>query len=264
MRRRHPRIPRAARAPLNQNRRRSRTAGIGRKVPFRMTTSRLAIVFAILLGGLSSVFVLPKQIGFMPVGINLELPENFGEWWGRSVEVTQHEKEVLGPDTEFSRMEYANGRGDLVQASIVLAGQDMMTSIHRPRRCLAAQGWEFQPGDNRTIDIPGHGKLPVMRIRNHKLGKTADGKSMTLQNICYYWFAGSRDVTHSHLQRVRIDTMDRLTGGYVQRWAMMMMSSNITLGTSKFGRDEKATDEMLTGFIQKLAPEIHKESIRYH
>jgi EpsI family protein len=228
-----------------------------------MTTSRLAIVFVLLFGGLSSAFFLPKQIGFMPVGINLELPESLGEWWGRGVEVTQREKEVLGPDTDFSRKEYSNGRGDVIQASIVLAGQDMMTSLHRPERCLAAQGWEFTPGDSRTIEIPGHGKLPVARLRNHKLIKKPDGKTAPLQNICYYWFAGSRDVTRSHLQRVRIDTMDRLSGGYVQRWAMMMISSNITSSMTKFGRDDKATDEMLAEFIQKLAPAIHKETIRY-
>jgi len=228
-----------------------------------MTTSRLLIVFTVLLGGLSSALLLPKNTGFMPEGINKELPDSLGEWWGNSVEVTQHEKDVLGPETEFSRKEYSNGRGDMIQASIVLAGQDMMTSIHRPERCLAAQGWEFTPGDNRTIDIPGAGKLPVMRLRNHKLAKTADGRQATLQNVCYYWFAGSRDVTHSHMRRVKIDTMDRLTGGYVQRWAMMMVTANVTGSTQKFGRDEKGTDQILVDFIQKLSPELHKDSIRY-
>ena len=229
-----------------------------------MTTSRLAIVFALLLGGLSSAYFLPEKIGYMPVGINLELPGSLGEWWGNRVEVTQKEKDVLGPDTEFSRVEYSNGRGDVIQASVVLAGHDMMTSIHRPERCLKAQGWDFIPDESRTIDVPGHGKMTLMRLRNHKLEKTRDGTTRPLQNICYYWFAGSRDLTHSHMQRVRIDIKDRLAGGYVQRWAMMMITANITAGTSKFGRDENSTDELLVQFIQKLAPEIHKESIQYH
>src|SRR3954468_22251468 len=72
-------------------------------VPSPMTTSRLAILLAIMLGGLSSVFLLPKQLGFMPEGIELALPESLGEWWGQDVEVTQHEHEVLGADTEFAR-----------------------------------------------------------------------------------------------------------------------------------------------------------------
>lgn len=228
-----------------------------------MTTSRLAIVFAVLLGGLSTVFLLPEKMGFMPVGINLALPESLGEWWGRDMEVLQKEREVLGAETDFARKQYSNGRGDEIQASIVLAGEDMMTSIHRPERCMHAQGWEFTPDQTRTIDVPGHGKMTLMRLRNHKVVKTEDGKSVPMQNVCYYWFAGSRDLTHSHLQRVKLDIKDRLAGGYVQRWAMMMMSANITANTSKFGRDEKATDEMLIDFIKKVAPEIHKDSIRY-
>jgi EpsI family protein len=228
-----------------------------------MTTSRLAIVLALLLGGLSTVFLLPKQIGFMPVGINLSLPESLGEWWGRSVEVTQHERNVLGPDTEFSRSQYTNGRGDEILASVVLAGQDMMTSIHRPERCLRAQGWEFNPGDDREIDIPGFGKLPVMRLKNHKLVKDKEGNLVPVENVCYYWFAGSRDLTESHLDRVGIDSLDRLTGGYVQRWAMMMIAADISGKRSKFGRDEKGTDELLVNFIKQLAPQIHKETIRY-
>lgn len=229
-----------------------------------MTTSRLAIVFAVLLGGLSTVFLLPDKAGFMPVGINLDLPDSLGEWWGREMQVTQKEKEVLGPETEFARMEYSNGRGDEIQASIVLAGQDMMTSIHRPERCMHAQGWEFTPDQTRTIDVPGHGKMTLMRLRNHKLVEGKDGKSIPLQNICYYWFAGSKDLTHSHMQRVKIDIKDRLGGGYVQRWAMMMMSANITGHTEKFGRDEKETDDMLIDFIKKLAPQVHRDSIQYH
>src|SRR6187402_3095625 len=153
--------------PLRARRRLSPSQQVpGRlRVPSPMTTSRLVIVFAVLLASLSSVFLLPKQVGFMPVGINLELPTSLGEWWGNRVEVTQHEKDVLGPGTDFSRVEYSNGRGDRIQASVVLAGEDMMTSIHRPERCLAAQGWEFTPGDARIVEIPSHGKLPVMRLK---------------------------------------------------------------------------------------------------
>lgn len=228
-----------------------------------MTTSRLAIVFAVLLGGLSSVFFLPEKKGFMPVGINRELPASLGEWWGKGMEVIQKEREVLGPDTEFSRMEYSNGRGDAIQASIVLAGQDMMTGIHRPERCLAAQGWEFNSDDKRSIEIPGCGNLPVMHLRTHKQQKNREGKMVPVQNICYYWFAGSQKVTNSHNDRVWTDIVDRMTSGSVQRWGMMMISATVTNGTDKFGRDEKATDDLLVGFIQKLAPQLHKESVRY-
>lgn len=227
-----------------------------------MTTSRLAILLAVVLGGLSSVAILPERKGFMPVGINLQLPESIGSWWGRDVAITDKEHQVLGPDTEFARKEYSTFQGDLILASVVLAGEDMMTSIHRPERCLAAQGWQFSPGGTRVIDIPGHGKLPVTRLKNHRTDRRRDGSPMEVENICYYWFAGNRSLTPSHLERVWFDTRDRLSGGYVQRWAMMMISANITK-QQKFGRDEAATDQLLTEFTSKLAPQIHRETIQY-
>jgi EpsI family protein len=227
-----------------------------------MTTKRLAILLAVMLGGLSSVAVLPQRKGFMPVGIDLHLPESVGGWWGRDIEITEREKQALGGDTEFARKEYTSFQGDRILASVVLAGEDMMTSIHRPERCLTAQGWQHNPGGARTIDVPGHGKLVVTRLKNHRADRRRDGTPITIENVCYYWFAGNRNVTPSHVERVWFDTRDRLSGGYVQRWAMMMISANIT-SLQKFGRDEAATDRLLTEFIQKLAPELHRETIQY-
>ncbi len=229
-----------------------------------MTTSRLALLLAVLLGGLGSVFLLPQKIGFQPVGIVLALPEYLGEWWGRPMEVTQKEHEVLGPETEFARKLYDNGRGARVMTSIVLAGQDMMTGLHRPERCLAAQGWSFGTPERRTIEVPGLGKMEVMRVHNHQGIKGADGRQTELENVCYYWFAGSKDLTPSHLERVWFDSRDRLLGGYVQRWAMIMVSADITAGREKFGRDERATDAVLGAFVQQVAPKIHTAAIQYH
>jgi EpsI family protein len=228
-----------------------------------MTTKRLAILFLVLLGGFSAVFALPQQLGFQPVGLNLEMPEIFGEWWGQPVEVSQLERDTLGPDTEFSRRFYENGRGDRVLASIVLAGQDMMTSIHRPERCLQAQGWAFEPGGERLITLPGLGNLPVQRLKNRKEVKGPDGKPVMVENICYYWFVGHRDLTSSHLDRVWIDSRDRLMSGMVQRWGMIMINSDITKNHSKFGRDERGTDALLEAFVKELAPKIHKETLAY-
>jgi EpsI family protein len=124
-----------------------------------MTTSRLAILLAVLLGGLSCVFLIPKKLGVQPVGINPVLPEFLGEWWGHDVEILQRERDTLGPDTEFSRKAYGNGRGANVLTSIVLAGEDMMMAIHRPERCLAAQGWTFGNPTVKALDLSDGHKL---------------------------------------------------------------------------------------------------------
>ena len=152
---------------------------------------------------------------------------------------------------------------DSILVSVVLAGEDMMTSIHRPERCLNAQGWEFAPGDDRRVQLPGAGVLPIMRLRTHRMDRLKDGTPIPLDSLCYYWFAGHKDLTESHLQRVLIDTKDRVKGGFAQRWAMIMISSNITKNRQKFGRDEKGTDEVITEFIQQIAPRIHRPTIQY-
>lgn len=225
-----------------------------------MTTSRLAILLAVLLGGMSSVFILPQQLGFQPVGIRLELPEYLGQWWGRDLEISQKERDTLGHDTEFARKSYTTAFGDSIMASIVLAGQDMMTSIHRPERCLQAQGWTTGDDTGRTLQVPGLGALHATRLRNSKTVTTADGRAVVVDSICYYWFVGHTDRTASHGERVWLDARDRLIKGYNQRWAMVMINAEITKAHSKFGRDEKQTDALLQEFIKLLAPKLEKVS----
>lgn len=227
-----------------------------------MTTRHLTILFVVLLGGLSSVHLLPKQLSFQPIGVEQELPEFLGEWWGHDVQVSQKERDVLGPDTDFLRKQYDSARGASIFTSVVLAGQDMMTSIHRPERCLHAQGWEFGSPEKRIVDIPNMGKLEVTRLVNHKSAKTTDGQTVTVSNVCYYWFTGSKDTTPSHLERVYLDSRDRLFGGFVQRWAMIMVNADITKPFVKFGRDEPETEALLQDFVKKLVPKLHKESVK--
>ena len=55
-----------------------------------------------------------------------------------------------------------------------------------------------------------------------------------------------------------LDIRDRVVKGYDQRWAYVTVASNITENTSKFGRSEKATDEIVQSFITQLFPKITK------
>ena len=62
----------------------------------------------------------------------MQLPQFVGDWYGIDQPVSQGERDILGPDTEFVRKLYTNGRGGEIYVSIVLSGPDMNTSIHRP------------------------------------------------------------------------------------------------------------------------------------
>ena len=240
-----------------------------------MTTSRLAILLAVLLGGLSTIFLLPAQNNFLqPVGIGLELPTTVpGGWFGYDQEVSEGERSTLGLGTEFSRKAYKNGRGDIIQASVVLSGMDMNTSIHRPEWCLPAQGWTIENSSKATIDLPDRGKLVATRLKNmhfitdketKKPMVDAEGNKLVLRNLDYYWFVGYNTVTDSHTTRNVIDITDRLVRGYNQRWAFLTVAATITEGMQIDGLDENETDEMIVGFIQKLIPITHKDSVKFH
>lgn len=226
-----------------------------------MTTSRLAILLALLLGGLSSVMLLPKELSSQPVGIEMRLPESFGEWFGHHVQISDREITVLGADTDFLRKSYTNGRGDEVQVTVVLSGQDMNTSIHRPERCLPAQGWTIANKQSLRLPLPGGGTVPTTRLQNVR-NVTRDDKSVSIYNLSYYWFAGHTDVTASHFDRTFIDARDRVLHGSNQRWAYVTVSSVVTKNLQKFGRSEEETSRMLEDFIKRLVPVLHKESLK--
>ena len=246
-----------------------------------MTTSRLALLLAILLAGLSCTFLLPSQNDFQqPTGIDLELPKTIGgTWLGTDQAVSDKEQGALGKETEFSRKAYKNARGrlpesgDIIQASVVLSGRDMNTSIHRPEWCLPAQGWTIENSSKVPILIPERGKLVATRLKNMRFlldkdtGKPAtdrDGNRIILRNLDYYWFVGYNTTTESHTTRNLIDITDRLRHGYNQRWAFMTVAANVTEHFQADGLDEKETDEMIVEFIQKLVPMTHKESVKFH
>jgi len=238
-----------------------------------MTTSRLAILLAVLLGGLSTVFLLPRQVRQQPVGIQMELPRMVGGvWYGREQEVGDRERLSLGADTEFSRKLYSNARGDEILASIVLSGQDMNTSIHRPEWCLPAQGWTIAGSSRTQIPQRDRPSFTATRLFNVRMLQDPDtgkpyfdgqGQQVVLKNLDYYWFVGFDGVTPSHLSRNLIDITDRLLHGYNQRWAFVMVASNVTKGFRREGLDEAETDAMLHDFVQKLAPLIHRETVLF-
>jgi hypothetical protein len=232
-------------------------------------TTKLAIFCAAMLATFGLVFALPRQLGYQPVGIVLKLPDAIGYWLGKDAAVTELERNTLGEDTGFARKNYYNGTGDHVYASIVLSGQDMMTSIHRPERCLQAQGWTAGSSAPATIDIPGFGPLRATRLHTSKQAEINQPagqppRFVTVQSVSYYFFVGYTDLAATHEERVALDIRDRVFHGYNQRWGMVMFTSEITAGHVRFGRDEKQTDELMVGFIKEVTPQLLGESLRRH
>jgi EpsI family protein len=164
--------------------------------------------------------------------------------------VTQAEHDGLAPDTEFSRKVYEDGFGNQVYVSIVLSGHDLDNSIHRPERCLPAQGWTIEDSSTRTVPVaqaPG-GLLPVTRLHNWR-EEPIDGRVYRIYGLDYYWFIGYSDITASHIQREFIDMKDRLLHGYNQRWAFVTVAATVR-------GDETQTDNMIQSLIAQVYPRI--------
>ncbi|MGZ4966569.1 MAG: exosortase C-terminal domain/associated protein EpsI [Chthoniobacterales bacterium] len=223
-----------------------------------MTTKRLLLLQVVLLVSLGAVFFLPKVANSTPQGIELSLPTYVGNWLGEDQEITKKELEVLAKDTSFARKLYVDGKGHGIFASIVMSGQDLDNSIHRPERCLPAQGWSVV--DSRRVNIPTQngGALDTTRLHNVRKVPTGDGQTVSLYNLNYYWFVGYNVTTASHLRRTWLDIRDRVLYGYNQRWAYITIAANVPQAEQPSARTEEETDKMLKEFIQQLLPMIHR------
>lgn len=224
-----------------------------------MTTKRLVILLVVL-ATMATTFFLPRHYS-QPVGLIPILPEQLADWWGEDRDVSTKEHVTLGPETDITRKLYSNARGGFILSSIVLAGHDMMTGIHRPERCLPNQGWNIVSITPRVVDIPGWGKLPVTVLRTTQIDDE-EGKQKKTDAVFFYFFVGAERTTSTHLGRVLADTQDRLFKGYNERWGMVLLTAEITKDRTRFGLDEKQTTEMMDEFVQKLSPKIIKDGVR--
>lgn len=222
-----------------------------------MLAKRLLILLLILLGGLGAVFFLPKAPEHSPAGIAMKLPIWVGNWLGEDVAITQKELDVLAKDTEFARKMYRSPAGDQLYVSIVLSGDDMTTSIHRPERCLPAQGWSLLNSSERKVAVPGPALLQVTRLANAR-DFVDHGKHFNLRNLTYYWFIGHDAVTPSHFSRTMIDLRDRVLHGFDQRWAYVTVAATVTEGLMRPERTEAETGAMIEQFIQNLVPKLQR------
>ena len=226
-----------------------------------MITNRLLVLQAIVLLGLGAVYLIPQKTDLGPAGIAMKLPDAVGEWKSDAdLPVTPMELAGLAPDTKFARRFYKNGAGDEIFVSIVLSGNDMANSIHRPERCLAAQGWTVERATRVLVppNIPDAPPLEVTRLTDEREAHAPDGRTVPRRNLNYYWFIGSHDVTASHWRRTLIDVEDRVLRGENQRWAYVTVAANITDNLRPGGRNAADTAEMMENFIGRIVPLFEK------
>lgn len=191
---------------------------------------RPLILFVVLTSGLSSAFLLPdfKQT---QSAIRMEIPEKLGRWKTLTLQETKQERETLAPDTKFSKALCLGSESffDTTpyegHVSIVLSGFDLANSIHRPERCMPAQGHEIYHSEKLLVDLKGGRQVPVRRLLSVQTNKDQNDKVVSRNNtVTYYFFVGHDRITEDHTRRTLLDMKDRLAKGVAQGWAYITVT----------------------------------------
>jgi exosortase len=180
------------------------------------------------------------------------LPTFLGtEWMGRQTEVTTAEREILPPDTGFSRKIYVSVADPSRQVllSIVLSGRDR-TSIHRPELCLVGQGWTIEGAFEHRFREAGAGgaDLPATVLRVRREAATGRGR-VAVPQLVAYWFMSGDAVVATHWERLKLDAWNRVVHGRADRWAYVLLQTGAADGEpAALARMQAILDGALTSF----------------
>jgi hypothetical protein len=222
----------------------------------------------VLVGSLSVVYVLPQAGEMAESAARMELPSQSEGWHFEAKIATEAEIKTLGSETRFSKAVCyrprpgeisMDGRSipDVMEISIVLSGSDLNTSIHRPERCMPAQGHRILETKSIPFTVQGGRGFTAKRLLSVKTisRRETGGDPLELNCVTYYFFVGRNQITDNHVERTLIDMRDRLLYGLDQRWAYV--SATMIYGKLPWleGREftlEEA-DEKLTEFLSTFA-----------
>ena len=192
----------------------------------------------LLLGGaLGVVYLLPQAGKIADSAVKMELPGSSGGWSFKTLAASKEEVGTLSGDTEFAKAICLRPRPgevspdghlvpDRLDLSVVLSGHDLNNSIHRPERCMPAQGHAITASGNLTLHLANGREFNAKRLRSVQTLKAAAAGTEAIQFNCvtYYFFVGHDRITNDHLQRTLFDMQDRLVRGMDQRWAYVSAS----------------------------------------
>lgn len=213
---------------------------------------------------LGSIHFLPSAGKVAQSAVRMQLPLENGGWDFKEQMASEAEKKTLAKDTEFSKAvclrprpgEYdPNGEDvqDRVDLSVVLSGADINNSIHRPERCMPAQGHNILSSTDRSIALGNGRTIEVKRLRSVQRLPLNEKRTEFLELNCvtYYFFVGHDRITNDHLGRTIVDMKDRLLKGRDQRWAYV--STSMWFGKLPWLENElteSEADAKLTDFVK--------------
>lgn len=183
------------------------------------------------------VHLLPQVGEVAGSAVKMDLPGSSGGWSFKSLPASKDELGTLTADTEFAKAICLRPRPgevtidghlvpDRLDLSVVLSGYDLNNSIHRPERCMPAQGHTITASGNVTLQLANGRQFQAKRLLSVQTIKPASPGAKEVQFNCvtYYFFVGHDRITNDHLERTLIDMKDRLVRGMDQRWAYVSAS----------------------------------------
>ncbi len=207
---------------------------------------------------LSCVWILPRQNELLESRLLPDMPLGYSlpGWKGVKTQESEQERQILAADTRFSKARYTRlsrvpweKQSPAVEVSIVYSGQDMNNSIHRPERCLPAQGHLDVRGRESEITLADGRVVKLTRLSSRV--PMPEQKGARLHFIHYYLFVGNKSIHHTHMARNLRDIMDRIAIGQVQQWAYFQAG---TCWAPELGISEEEADHRLRLLISELLP----------
>jgi hypothetical protein len=198
------------------------------------------------------------------VGVNMDLPVDIGGLEGLPLPVTQAEREILPPDTEFAGRSYgpfsmpASDWWDRFDCKIVLSGREKR-SIHRPERCLPGQGWTVT--DSKVVSIPLKSGHPLEVTALVLTRPKPNGLPGQLRFCFDYWYVGRSVSTPYSFMRVLLTNWDLIVHRSNQRWSYVICAAYVTGDLAPNGRTEEQTAESLKQFIREAVPTFVKSEM---
>lgn len=229
---------------------------------------------ALIAAVMSAIYMLPP-FEEVESALDMRLDDFLGSWETKIYPPSEKELKILAGDTKFSKahcllrrveeMSFIRGIApiDAVDLSVVLSGHDLANSIHRPERCMPAQGHRALQSSSSSLELPGGHQLPITRILSKQdvsYGPEDDRQQITRNCLTYYFFVGHQRITESHTERTLIDIKDRILKGDAQRWAYVSATMPYAeVAEREFG--DPPDLEMADKKIRQLLTELAESNI---
>ncbi|MEP4077609.1 hypothetical protein [Haloferula sp.] len=234
-----------------------------------------AIILTLVLGlTMSAIYMLPAFRN-VDSALDTKIPKILGSATTYDYSPSDKELAILAKDTDFSKAACIVPRSgerttilgdsprDRLDLSIVLSGHDLANSIHRPERCLEAQGHRIQGSTKSELTLSNGQTLPLTFLTTKlsgEFGPEGEKEFITLDNLNCYFFVGRNNLTNSHTERTLIDIKDRVIKGEAQRWAFVTISMRF-VDQEERALGDPPNFEMADKKIRELAKELAEQNI---